>query len=123
MTCFSLLHVPLKGWIMKIKLAVCSALFAISSVSYAAVFNEASLDGLQCTYLMENYDTGKKSSKVVLIDLNEYDSKIVDSKSAMLVNEITGKQITIDHMMRSSMTLFDESMNEISSGNGTCTNP
>lgn len=108
---------------MKIKLAVCAALFAVSSVSHAAVFNEASLDGLQCTYLMENYDTGKKSSKVVLIDLNDYDHHVVDGKYAMLVNEITGKQITIDHMMRSSMTLFDESMNEIASGNGTCTNP
>lgn len=108
---------------MKIKFAVCAALFAVSSVSHAAVFNEASLDGLQCTYLMENYDTGKKSSKAILIDLNDYDSKIVDSKSAMLVNQTTGKQITIDHMMRSSMTLFDESMNEIASGNGTCTNP
>lgn len=108
---------------MKIKLAVCAALFAVSSVSYAAVFNEASLASLQCTYLMENYDTGKKSSKVVLIDLNDYDHRVVDGKHAMLVNETTGKQITIDHMMRSSMTLFDESMNEISSGNGTCTNP
>lgn len=108
---------------MKIKLAVCSALFAISSVSYAAVFNESSLDGLQCTYLMENYDTGKKFSKAILIDLNDYDHRVVDGKYAMLVNEITGKQITIDHMMRSSMTLFDESMNEIASGNGTCTNP
>ena len=108
---------------MKIKLAVCAALFAVSSVSHAAVFNEANLDGLQCTYLMENYDTGKESSKAVLIDLNDYDHRVVDGKYAMLVNESTGKQITIDHMMRSSMTLFDKSMNEISSSNGTCTNP
>jgi hypothetical protein len=89
----------------------------------AATFSPATVDGLQCTYLIENYDTGKKSPKVIILHVNDFEHVQSDSKTILLVNETTGKQITVDHLMRSSLTLFDESMNEVESGNGQCVNP
>lgn len=89
----------------------------------AATFSPATVDGLQCTYLIENYSTGKKSPKVIILHVNDFDHVQSDSKTILLVNETTGKQITVNHLMRSSLTLFDESMNEIESGNGQCINP
>ena len=89
----------------------------------AAMFSPATVGGLQCTYLIENYETGKQSPKVIILHVNDFDHVQSDNKAILLVNETTGKQITIDHLMRSSLTLFDESMNEIESGNGQCVNP
>ena len=97
-------------------------LSAMGSVK-AATFSPAMVDGLQCTYLIENYETGKKSPKVIILHLNDFDHVQSDSKTILLVNETTGKQITVNHLMRSSLMLFDESMNEIESGNGQCVNP
>ena len=97
-------------------------LSAMGSVK-AATFSPATVEGLQCTYLMENYDTGKKSPKVIILHVNDFDHVQSDNKTILLLNETTGKQITVDHLMRSSLTLFDESMNEIESGNGQCVNP
>lgn len=97
-------------------------LSAMGSVK-AATFSPDTVDGLQCTYLIENYSTGKKSPKVIILHVNDFDHVQSDSKTILLVNEITGKQITVNHLMRSSLTLFDESMNEIESGNGQCANP
>ena len=97
-------------------------LSAMGSVK-AATFSPATVDGLQCTYLVENYETGKKSPKVIILHVNDFDHVQSYDKTIQLVNESTGKQITIDHLMRSSLTLFDESMNEIESGNGQCVNP
>lgn len=97
-------------------------LSAMGSVK-AATFFPAMVDGLQCTYLIENYSTGKKSPKVIILHVDDFDQVLSYDKTIQLVNETTGKQIMIDHLMRSSLTLFDESMNEIASGNGRCVNP
>lgn len=97
-------------------------LSAMGSVK-AATFSPATVDGLQCTYLVENYETGKKSPKVIILHVNDFDYVQSYDKTIQLVNESTGEQITVDHLMRSSLTLFDESMNETESGNGQCINP
>lgn len=97
-------------------------LSAMGSVK-AATFSPATVDGLQCTYLIENYSTGKKSPKVIILHVGDFDQVLSFDKTIQLVNETTGKQVMIDHLMRSSLTLFDESMNEIASGNGQCINP
>ena len=89
----------------------------------AATFSPATIDGLQCTYLIEDYETGKKSPKVIILHVGDFDQVLSFDKTIQLVNETTGKQVMIDHLMRSSLTLFDESMNEIASGNGQCINP
>lgn len=89
----------------------------------AATFTPESVEGLQCTYLIENYETGKKSPKVIILHVGDFDQVLSFDKTIQLVNESTGKQVMIDHMLRSSLTLFDESMNEIESGNGQCVNP
>lgn len=89
----------------------------------AATFTPKTIEGLQCTYLIENYDTGKKSPKVIILHVNDFDHVQSYDKTIQLVNETTGKQIMVDHLMHSSLTLFDESMNEIASGNGQCVNP
>lgn len=97
-------------------------LSAMGSVK-AATFSPATVEGLQCTYLIEDYETGKKSPKVIVLHVEDFESVITYDKSIHMTNETTGKQITVDHLMRSSLTLFDESMNEIKSGNGQCVNP
>ncbi|WJJ57404.1 terminase [Escherichia phage 4E8] len=97
-------------------------LSSIGSVK-AATFTPKTIEGLQCTYLIENYDTGKQSPKVIILHVNDFDHVQSYDKTIQLVNETTGKQVMIDHLMRSSLTLFDESMNEIASGNGQCANP
>ena len=100
-----------------------SALLSAMGSVKAATFSPDTVDGLQCTYLIENYSTGKKSPKVIVLHVNDFDHVQSDSKTILLVNETTGKQITVNHLMRSSLTLFDESMNEIESGLGQCVNP
>lgn len=97
-------------------------LSAMGSVK-AAMLTPATVDGLQCTYLVENYETGKKSSKAIILHVGDFNQVLSFDKTIQLVNETTGKQVMIDHLMRSSLTLFDASMNEISSGNGQCVNP
>ena len=97
-------------------------LSAMGSVK-AATFTPKTIEGLQCTYLIENYETGKKSPKVIILHVDDFDQVLSFDKTIQLVNETTGKQIMIDHLMRSSLTLFDESMNEVASGNGQCVNP
>ena len=73
--------------------------------------------------MIEDYETGKKSPKVIILHINDFDQIQSYDKTIQLMNESTGKQVMIDHLMRSSLTLFDESMNEIESGNGQCINP
>lgn len=97
-------------------------LSAMGSVK-AATFTPKTIEGLQCTYLIENYSTGKKSPKVIILHVGDFDRVLSFDKTIQLVNETTGKQVMIDHLMRSSLTLFDESMNEVASGNGQCINP
>ena len=97
-------------------------LSSVGSVK-AATFSPDTVEGLQCTYLIENYSTGKKSPKVIILHVNDFDQVLSYDKTIQLVNETTGKQVMIDHLMRSSLTLFDGSMNEIASGNGQCVNP
>lgn len=100
------------------------ALFASSMGNVkAATFTPKTIEGLQCTYLIENYDTGKPSPKVIILHVGDFDQVQSFDKTIQLVNETTGKQITVDHLLRSSLTLFDESMNEVASGNGQCVNP
>nr|DAF78611.1 MAG TPA: hypothetical protein [Caudoviricetes sp.] len=89
----------------------------------AATFTPDTIEGLQCTYLIEDYETGKQSPKVIILHVEDFESVVVYDKSIYMTNETTGKQITVDHLLRSSLTLFDESMNEIKSGNGQCVNP
>ena len=97
-------------------------LSAMGSVK-AATFTPKTIEGLQCTYLVENYSTGKQSPKVIILHVGDFDQVLSFDKTIQLVNETTGKQITVDHLLRSSLTLFDESMNEVASGNGQCVNP
>ena len=89
----------------------------------AATFTPESVEGLQCTYLIEDYETGKQSHKVMILHVEDFESVIVYDKSIYMTNETTGKQIIVDHLLRSSLTLFDESMNEVKSGDGQCVNP